>query len=79
MNVIRERSLMKLANMIPTHSCMIYFPHMIAADGSCAVAQKMMYLNDSISVAAVDQITIQMDETSIEKVRSCTPVPCNTY
>jgi len=41
---------------------------MIAADGSCAVAQKMMYLNDSISIAAVDQIYIQLDKPLVENV-----------
>lgn len=68
MKLIRERSLMKLAKMIPNHSCIIYFPHMIAADGSCVVAQKMMYLNDSISAAVVDQIQFRLDTTTIEQV-----------
>lgn len=42
---------------------------MISADGSCIVAQKMMYLNDSISATVVDQIQVQLDATTIEEVR----------
>lgn len=71
MNVIRERSLLKLAKMLPTHSCIIYFPHMVAADGSCIVAQKMMYLNDSISATVIDQIHVQMNEITVNQVH-CT-------
>lgn len=42
---------------------------MISADGSCIIAQKMMYLNDSILAAVVDQIQVQLDATIIEEVR----------
>lgn len=69
-NAIRERSLLKLAKMLPTHSCIIYFPHMVAADGSCIVAQKMMYLNDSISATVIDQIHVQLNETTVSQVRA---------
>lgn len=68
MNIIRERSLMKLSNLIPNYSCIIYLPHMIAADGNCVVAQKMMYINDTISVAVIDQISIQLNKTIISQV-----------
>ncbi|XP_065222803.1 uncharacterized protein LOC135847269 isoform X3 [Planococcus citri] len=68
MNAIRERSLMKLAKLIPTHSCVIYFPQMVSSDGSCSVAQKMMYLNDSISAAVVDQMQVQFNADTIKQV-----------
>lgn len=68
LNIIRERSLLKLSKMIPDHSCIIYFPHMITADGNCLVAQKMMYMNDTISAAVIDQIHVQLNKSTISQV-----------
>lgn len=70
MKLIRRRSLEKLSKMMKNYSCILYFPHTIAVDGTCSVASKMMFIYDSASLVVVDQMSVQLSESNIEQVSS---------